>query len=188
MNNTARQLACQDRVQDAADSRLADIRAMLAPTVEDLTLVDDGTLDTVIRYMDEDFRFSQDEAAAYRDEKTGAFDLDSFWADCSGDFEERGREMFDEYGLAFDWVPGKDGKPGYFRYQISWGGPSEEIRFYVDPTFRLYKAEFWYMDWWDGACVDITARDEATSLWREFTLDGDGVDWLQEKIRKSEGD
>ena len=186
MNDTAKQPTCQDRVHAAADSRLADIRAMLAPTVDDLTLVDDGTLDTVIQYIDEDFRFSQDEAAAYRDEETGAFDLEEFWEDHADTFQERGREMFSEYGLSFDWVPGEDGKPGFFRYQISYGGPSKEIRFYVDPTFHLYKAEFWFLDWWDGACVDITARDESTLLWREFTLDGEGADWLREKIRGSE--
>ena len=43
---------------------------------------------------------------------------------------------FWEYGLALDYVaPGtfKDQKQGYFRYQISVGGPSEEFRFYANP-------------------------------------------------------
>ena len=65
-----------------------------------------------------------------------------------------------EYGLALDKV-----KPDllkmtqeerqayegdYIRYQISWGGPSEEIRFYD------HKIEFVLMDWWDFAKRDIS--------------------------------
>lgn len=61
---------------------------------------------------------------------------------------------FNEYGLAFDYVaPGSfnEQKQGYFRYQISYGGPSEEFRFFTDENFRPYQIEFWYLDWFDGA-------------------------------------
>lgn len=59
-----------------------------------------------------------------------------------------------EYGLSFDYVPAgtfHDQKTGYFRYQISWGGPSDEFRFFCDKTFTPYRIEYWFLDWFDGA-------------------------------------
>lgn len=74
-------------------------------------------------------------------------------------------ESFGEYGLSFDYVaPGTFGdhqKDGYFRYQMSWGGPSDELRFYGSPgrygELDCDRAEYVYMDWFDGAsrrCCD----------------------------------
>lgn len=62
-----------------------------------------------------------------------------------------------EYGLAIDYVePGTftDQTQGYKRYQLSWGGPSEEFRLFDDGTMQ-----FWYMDWFDGASVPVTGDD-----------------------------
>jgi hypothetical protein len=73
--------------------------------------------------------------------------------------EEYTEDSFCEYGLSFDYVAPNTfsgQKIGYFRYQLSWGGPSEELRFYVSgPKFNVYKVEFWYLDWFDGAKVTI---------------------------------
>lgn len=69
---------------------------------------------------------------------------------------------FFEYGLCFDYVPQAtftDQNQGYFRYQISWGGPSSEFRFYVNPDFSCYKIEFWFLNWGDGACIDLQDFD-----------------------------
>lgn len=68
---------------------------------------------------------------------------------------------FNEYGLAFDYVaPGtfNEQNQGYFRYQISYGGPSEEFRFFTDENFRPYRIEFWYLDWFDGAKRVLTGK------------------------------
>lgn len=62
-----------------------------------------------------------------------------------------------EYGLSIDYVAKgtfKDQRVGYFRYQLSYGGPSEEYRYY--PTSD--KLEFWLLDWFDGAKVTITSK------------------------------
>ena len=69
---------------------------------------------------------------------------------------------FMEYGLSFDYVPGNtDYNPdaGYFRYQLSWGGPSEEFRFYTDPQFNVHTIEFWYLVWFDGKGIELTGDD-----------------------------
>jgi hypothetical protein len=69
---------------------------------------------------------------------------------------------FNEYGLCFDYVaPGtfNDQKRGYFRYQLSWGGPSDEFRFYCDENFNLTEIEYWFLDWFDGASVTLSDKD-----------------------------
>jgi len=58
------------------------------------------------------------------------------------------------YGLSFDYVPVgafADQHEGYFRYQLSWGGPSDEFRFYVSYDKQPYQIQYHFMDWFDGA-------------------------------------
>lgn len=71
---------------------------------------------------------------------------------------------FFEYGLGFSYVAPdtfQDQPEGYFRYQISWGGPSEEFRFFVNPDLSLHRIEFWFMDWFDGASRTLSGEDDA---------------------------
>ena len=80
---------------------------------------------------------------------------------------------FNEYGLAFDYVAKGtfgDQKRGYWRYQISWGGPSDEFRFYADERLDLTKIEYWFLDWFDGAKVNVTGKALAlmTEIWEFF--------------------
>ena len=60
---------------------------------------------------------------------------------------------FNEYGLSFDYVKEytfSDQEEPYFRYQISWGGPSEEYRIYTDDLFNIERVEYWFLDWFEG--------------------------------------
>jgi len=87
-------------------------------------------------------------------------------------YENNGWDDFHEYGLDFSYVEPNtfEGQTrGYWRFQLSWGGPSDEIRFYVKeqdngPT-ELEKAEYWYMNWFDGASEDVTQSLVINSLW-----------------------
>jgi hypothetical protein len=62
-----------------------------------------------------------------------------------------------EYGLCIDKVEAgtfEGQRDDYIRYQLSYGGPSEE--------FRLYKngdLEFWLLDWFDGAKTDVKGEN-----------------------------
>ena len=62
-----------------------------------------------------------------------------------------------DYGLCIDFVEAgtfQDQRSDFYRYQLSWGGPSEE--------FRIYKngdVEFWFLDWFDGAPFKVTGED-----------------------------
>jgi hypothetical protein len=79
-----------------------------------------------------------------------------------------------EYGLAFDYVaPGTFDRQreGYWRYQLSWGGPSDEIRFYSSsPSDEPYRIVYSFMDWYDGYHRKVAGRDEelALALWEFF--------------------
>lgn len=67
-----------------------------------------------------------------------------------------------EYGLCFDYVVAgtfTDQKVGYFRYQLSCGGPSKEFRIYTDRELNVDRIEFWFLDWFDGAKCDLDEGD-----------------------------
>ena len=98
-----------------------------------------------------------------------------------------------EYGLGFDYVvipdyvaPRTFGRQprGYWRFQLSWGGPSDEFRFYCDENYQPTKIEYWFLDWYDGAKVSVTGKargllDEIWQDWRDCELP-------QEAKRKAE--
>ena len=92
-------------------------------------------------------------------------DLRKLWeAYCDGDEDRYSEDLGNifEYGLCFDYVAPEtfsDQKIGYFRYQLSWGGPSEEFRIYTDASFNAHIIEFWFLDWWDGAFRHLTGED-----------------------------
>lgn len=82
-----------------------------------------------------------------------------------GGYDDRW-DFIHEYGLGFDWVEGKtDYNPGagYYRWQLSWGGPSDEFRFYMDGD-RFYVIEYWFMDWYDGASYTLSKNDDFEDL------------------------
>lgn len=69
--------------------------------------------------------------------------------------EEKGQEeveefgSFYEYGLSFDNLLEEE---GYYRYRLSWVGPSSEVRFYGSSG----RIEFVYLDWFCGIGFDVT--------------------------------
>lgn len=94
------------------------------------------------------------------------------------DAADEGRDDADlgslsDYGLAFDYVGAGtfDGQTeAYFRYQISWGGPSDEFRFFVNPDLTCHRIEYWLLDWFDGASRRLAAseQDVLLSLWQRL--------------------
>lgn len=71
---------------------------------------------------------------------------------------------FNEYGLSFEWVEPTDDNDEFFRYLMSWGGPSDEFRFYLGYGGYLRFVEYHYMDWYDGAHV-VTDKEFGQRLW-----------------------
>lgn len=67
-----------------------------------------------------------------------------------------------EYPLSFDYVEADTfgDHDAYHRYQMSWGGPQDEIRFYqpFNATFNEGKVVYAFLDWYDEAEIDIKAE------------------------------
>ena len=122
------QPTCEERVQAALDGRLLDLKCMFRPNE-----TTNGELAEFLDGMGVD-------TPELADGET--------WDDYEDSLEDNAREEVYNYGLAFDYVtPGTfDNDAGYWRYQISWGGPSEELRFYSRD-----RVDFVYLDWFDGA-------------------------------------
>ena len=85
-----------------------------------------------------------------------------------------------EYALSFDFVAPDtfDNQPyGYWRYQISYGGPTEEIRFLTDYNEEareqecyfekdvITAVEFAFLDWFDGATMTLEDDDKDLAMW-----------------------
>lgn len=113
-------------------------------------------------------------------------DLRRLWASyCNG--EDDGVPdlgTLHEYGLCFDYVaPGtyRDQREAYFRYQLSWGGPGDEFRFYANPDLSCHRVEYWFVDWFDGA--QRTLAEDAESLlldiWQWFCDTGAARDAMK---------
>lgn len=88
-------------------------------------------------------------------------DIRALWRLYQKDPEASHPELgkFEEYGLGVDYVAKgtfRDQKRGYFRWQLSWGGPADEIRFLLDEDLDAVSIEFWYLDWNDGASKKLS--------------------------------
>jgi len=91
-------------------------------------------------------------------------DLRKLWDLYQKDPEAYDDELgnFNEYALAFDYVEPdtfENQKEGYYRYQISCGGPSEEFRFFVNVDKSVHRIEFWFLDWFDGSNQVLSGKD-----------------------------
>ena len=73
-------------------------------------------------------------------------------------------DYVNQLGLSFDYVePSAQGRPcGYWRWQLSYGGPSDEFRVFTDVHKNIDRVEYAYLDWFDGASHEI--RDIPTAL------------------------
>lgn len=118
-------------------------------------------------------------------------DLRKLWtAYQDGDEDRHADELgsFFEYGLCLDFVaPGTcdDQREGYFRYQLSWGGPSDEFRFFTNPDLTCHRVEYWFLDWFDGASLTLTGQDEGLLLdiW-EFFREAGSADFVFAQSRE----
>jgi hypothetical protein len=67
-------------------------------------------------------------------------------------------QWLSEYGLSWGYVlPNtfNNQSEGYYRWQLSWGGPSDEFRIFTDSDKNIQSVEYWYLDWFDGASIEI---------------------------------
>jgi hypothetical protein len=164
---SVKQESCAERVGAHLESRLADLRRF--PELGGASPGGNAYIDLQGRTLCQEC--CPDDYAEYP-----SADLPIQCAECGGDVPDEDGSIadlgpFNEYGLAFDYVaPGTftDQEEGFWRYQLSYGGPQEEFRFYSSDMRRVYRIEFWFLDWFDGASRDVTRVDTARALWDIF--------------------
>ena len=91
-------------------------------------------------------------------EKTCQERIDEQWQQRQKDLKNNEFEP-----LGFDYVEPhtfNDQLEGYWRWQFSWGGPSDELRGYVNEHKELHRLEYWFMDWMDGAKLELQPGPE----------------------------
>lgn len=96
------------------------------------------------------------------------------WANTIKDWNDnqKDKEYLDQsFILCVDYVQPhtfQGQKRGYKRIQFSWGGPSDELR--VFRTGRgIDKIEYWFMDWFDGAMLNVTKDEVANEIVEYYT-------------------
>lgn len=106
-------------------------------------------------------------------------DLKKLWEAYNSEIEEDPElGHFCDYGIAFDYVPRgtfEGQELGYFRYQLSWGGPGDEFRYFVGYNGKdIHSIEYWYLDWWDGAKIVLEGTEFAllAEIWYWFLETG----------------
>ena len=81
-------------------------------------------------------------------------------------------EFLNSYSLCFDFIDGaqaeQENTMNHWRWQISWGGPSDEFRIFWNLEIGIFKIEYCFFDWYDGA--KITLNDGDSYLNRDFRL------------------
>ena len=89
-----------------------------------------------------------------------------------GEYVEDIGELY-EYGLCFDAVEEECEDCGtelfsYYRYQISTGGPGEEIRYRPTTTLGVRRnswlCEFVYLEWFKGHTIRLTGDQHHTAI------------------------
>ena len=79
----------------------------------------------------------------------------------NGNYFQEYDDIFDyvnQTALSWDYVEPftfDDQREGYYRLQLSWGGPSDEFRIYTDMNKTIHDIEYWYLTWGDGACINV---------------------------------
>ena len=162
----------KELVRGAFESRLQDIRIFLNPLPSDAEISEDkkwllmGDVEIDINDLGVDLDDCLDD-----DGDLNPCEIAHQSMLNNNNIAEELTDRFGQYGLSFDYVePVTTEKDDtlqhrdYYRYQISWGGPSEEFRFYVNNENELERAQFWYFHWCNGASVECTADETVLAL------------------------
>ena len=87
-----------------------------------------------------------------------------------GDYESL-YDYVNQPALSFDKVH-KNSKENidrsYYRLQISWGGPSTEFRAFLNADHDIDYIEYWYLDWFDGASINIPRDSKSWEVVEDF--------------------
>jgi len=89
-----------------------------------------------------------------------------------GDYFHEYEDLFDYVGqtaLSWDYVEQEGKNAGFYRLQLSWGGPSDEFRIYTTQyADEIDVIEYHYMDWFDGASIPVPCSSTSWDVCQYF--------------------
>ena len=88
-----------------------------------------------------------------------------------GDYFHEYDDLFDyvnQTALSWGYVDSEGREAGYYRLQLSWGGPSDEFRVYVNQDKEIDFIEYWYMDWFDSAHYLVAKYSDCWHICDQF--------------------
>ena len=89
-----------------------------------------------------------------------------------GDYFHEYEDLFDYVGqtaLSWDYVEQEGKNAGFYRLQLSWGGPSDELRIYTTQyADEIDVIEYHYMDWFDGASIPVPCSSTSWDVCQYF--------------------
>lgn len=94
-------------------------------------------------------------------------------------------EWLSQFGLGWDYVcknTFNDQKEGYYRWQLSWGGGSDEFRIYTDEAKNISHIEYWYLDWFDGASINVDDEEVISVIQWQLEADKSPVEYEGEEM------
>ena len=109
----------------------------------------------------------------YRDARNYYFAIEPGENDQYDGYEDL-YDYVNQTALCWDYVEKgtfDDQERGYFRLQLSWGGPGDEFRIYVDDNsidYSIDYIEYWYLDWYDGASGRVGADTASYDICRDL--------------------
>lgn len=93
----------------------------------------------------------------------------------NGDYFHEYEDLYDyvnNTALSWDYVEPytfENQSEGYYRLQLSWGGPSDEFRIYpAKNEYSVDVIEYAYMDWFDGAVYPVPQDSTAWEVCQYF--------------------
>jgi hypothetical protein len=165
-----------------ARSRNADLVNLLTPiTAEDLRLVDNGTLDSVIECPKLDWAetVNFEWANNFRSDDFN-IDFNLVLAEFEAELEDERLNQLHEIGLSFEAVNiDLHLAEITFDFLFSWGGPSETLRFKLNADGKdttPYEIEFVYKNWFQSegvncSCEELTGLTDFAYFLAEFAPD-----------------
>ncbi len=172
MEETEKQRTCEERIAEHLESRMEDMRRFNGETRADEscdTLYKaanpkrdgDSLCNDCTDMAHPAVRDDDGDPIEYGDRPARCGDCGKEWPDEDGNLMDLG--PLNEYGLSLDWVASDDRKREPFvRWQLSWGGPSDEFRFYLTAGphgATCHRVEYKFMDWFDGAGRTLHGAD-----------------------------
>jgi hypothetical protein len=170
-NESTTKPKCSDLIDEKLAGRIDDLRDMVPHITADRITIgntNDHIIDCHVEMLGESYGYAV--AGDYK----GGHNVPEFIAReiCDQVADMHRERQLDavqsEYGLC--WMAGQDEGGDYLEWQLSWGGPSDGFRFYMNDAEGVYAVYYYFQDWFDGAEEEVIDSESLELLHDAFVL------------------